>query len=78
MIYAKKAKDIKYVHRSNDDSNADKTIPQRYYFTKTQAKTLATFLSDSNIESLRKETSYDEVSEDDFDSYDNSSAANGE
>lgn len=78
MIYAKKAKDIKYVHRSNDDSNADKTIPQRYYFTKAQAKTLATFLSDSNIESLRKETNYDEVSEDDFDSYDNSGAANGE
>lgn len=78
MIYAKKAKDLKYIKRSGDDSNADSTIPQRYYFTKAQAKTLATFLSDSNIESLRKETSYDEVSDDYFDAYDNSNAENGD
>lgn len=78
MIYAKKAKDLKYIKRSGDDSNADSTIPQRYYFTKAQAKTLATFLSDSNIESLRKETSYDEVSDDYFDAYDNSNVENGD
>ena len=78
MIYAKKAKDLKYVKRSGDDSNAEQTIAQRYYFTKAQAKTLATFLSDSNIESLRKETSYDEVSDDYFDAYENSDSENGD
>ena len=69
MIYAKKAKDLKHIKRSGDASNADETIPQRYYFTKAQAKKLAEFLGDDNIESLRAGTSYDGVSEDDFDDY---------
>lgn len=78
MIYAKKSIDLKHVKRSDEDSNANQTIAQRYYFTKAQAKTLATFLSDSNIESLRKETSYDEVSDDYHDEYDNQTQADGE
>ena len=59
-IYAKKAKDLKYVKRSGDDIRIGETIPQRYYFTKAQATRLAEFLSDENIDSLCATTSYDE------------------
>ena len=59
-IYAKKAKDLKYVKRSGDDIRMGETIPQRYYFTKAQARQLAEFLSDENIDSLCAATQYNE------------------
>lgn len=52
-IYVKKAKDMKYVKRTGDDTRMGETIPQRYYFTRAQATHLAEFLSDENIDSLR-------------------------
>lgn len=67
-VYVKKAKDLKYVKRTGDDTRMGETIPQRYYFTRAQASRLAEFLSDENIDSLRSatESGIDDVPPDDY------------
>ena len=68
-IYVKKAKDLKYVKRTGDDTRMGETIPQRYYFTRAQAARLAEFLSDESIDSLRgadKDDAFSDVPPDNY------------
>ena len=78
VINVQKAKNLAFGDSKSEEAvlKGD-VIEQTYYLTKAQAKKLALFLSDQNIDAMQASTTVDEVSEE-KDAYDDSSAKEAE